>query len=220
MGAEKPNREGMNITLVGDFNPKIFQPAWFAAQEPPLIPKLEAEAANVEIIHPDVAIFDVDWFRLQVTTDRFHISTTQESRYEFLRDLVLGTFQLLQHTPVSAMGINKDAHWGVESEEVWHEFGNRIAPKDIWNGILEKPGLLSLTIQGVRTDGHKGNVNVTVQPSMQIHPGIYFGVNDHYSVENPEAVLGCTEMMDILRSCFYESIARSDKIIGDLMERK
>ena len=220
MGAEKPNKEGMSIILVGDFNPKIFQPVWFAAQEPPLIPKLEAEAAKVEIIHPDMAIFDVDWFRLQVTRDQFHISTTQESRYEFLRDLVLGTFQLLQHTPVKAMGINKDAHWGVDNEEIWHKFGHRIAPKDIWNGILEKPGLRSITIQGVRTDRHKGNVNVTVQPSMQIHPGIYCGVNDHYSVEDPDTVLGCNEMMDILSACFYDSIDRSNKIVGDLMGSK
>lgn len=220
MGAGKPNIEGMSVVLVGDFNPKIFQPVWFAAQEPPLIPKLEAEAATIEIIHADVAIFNVEWFRLQVTRDRFHISTPQESRYEFLRDLVLGTFQLLQHTPVSAMGINKDAHWRVESEEVWHEFGHRFAPKDIWDGVLEKPGLMSLTVQGVRTDGREGSVNVKVEPSRQIHPGILFNVNDHYSANRPESVLGCNEMMDILRTCFYESVSRSDKIIGDLMERR
>jgi len=75
-------------------------------------------------------------------------------------------------------------------------------------------------MQGVPTDGHKGNINVTVQPSTQIHPGIYCGVNDHYSVVDPDTVLGCNEMMDILRTCFYDSIAISDKIFGGLMERK
>jgi hypothetical protein len=219
MGAGKPNKEGLSIVLLGDFNPKIFQPAWFAAQEPPLIPKLEAEDAKIEIIHPDVVVFEVEWFRLQVTRDRFFISTTQESRYEFLRDLVLGAFQLLQHTPVRAMGINKDVHWGVENEESWHEFGHRVAPKDVWSGILEKPGLLSLTMHGVRTDDHKGYINVKVEPSSQIQPGIYCSVNDHYEVKEPETVMGCNEMIDILRGCFYESIKRSDKIVSDLMRK-
>lgn len=220
MGTGRPNKEGISIVLVGDFNPKIFQPAWFAAQDPPLIPKLEAEEAKVEIIHPDVVIFEVDWFRLQATRDRFLISTAQASRYEFLRDLVVGTFQLLQHTPIRAMGINKDTHWGVGSEDVWHKFGHRIAPKEVWNGVLEKPGLLSLAIRGVRTDDYDGNINVKVEPSRQIHPGIYFNVNDHYSVKEPETVLGCNEMMDILRTCFHQSIKRSDNIARDLVEGK
>ncbi len=220
MGTGTKHSEGISIVLIGDFNPKIFQPAWFAAQEPPLIPKLEAEEATIEIIHPDVVIFQTDWFRLQVVREQFQVSTAQESRYEFLRDLVLGTFQILQHTPVRGMGINKDIHWGVENEAVWHDFGHRITPKDIWKGILEKPGLLSLTMQGVRTDSHNGCVNVKVEPSNQIRPGIYININDHYSVKEPEKVLGCNEIMDILRTCFYDSTKRSDKIVSDLMERK
>jgi hypothetical protein len=220
MGSGRSNLEGISIVLVGDFNPKIFQPVWFAAQEPPLIPKMEAEEAKLEIIHPDVVVFEVDWFQLQVTRDRFHISTVQESRYEFLRDLVLGTFQLLQHTPVRAMGINKDAHRGVQSMEMWHGFGDRIAPKGVWDGIVEKPGLLTITIQGARTDGHQGYVNVKVEPSRQIHPGIYFNINDHYSVKEPEKALGCNEIMDILRTRFQESMNRSDKIVSDITERK
>ena len=220
MGTGTKNSEGISIVLIGDFNPKIFQPAWFAAQEPPLIPKLEAEEAKIEIIHSDVATFEVDWFRLQVLRNRFQISSYQESRYEFLRDLVLGTFQILQHTPVREIGINREVHSGVENEKVWHEFGHRIAPKDVWNGILEKPGLLSLTMVGVRTDGHNGDINVIVQPSTTIRPGIYFNVNDHYSVKEPEKVVGCNEIMDILSAYFYDSIKRSDIIVNHLMETK
>lgn len=205
---------------MGDLNPKIFQPAWFAAQDPPLVPKREAEAANIEIIHQDVVIFNLEWFRLEVTRDRFHISTTQESRYEFLRDIVLGTFQLLLHTPVRAMGINKDIHYSVENERVWHEFGDRVAPKGLWLGVLEKPGLTSLAIRGVRTDGYEGSINVKVEPSRKVHPGIYFNINDHYSVKDPKTLSGCSEMMDILSKRFHDSIKRSAGIAQELMEKQ
>jgi hypothetical protein len=40
-----PEIQGMSIVLVGGFNPKIFHPAWFAAQK--LIREKEAEEANI-----------------------------------------------------------------------------------------------------------------------------------------------------------------------------
>ena len=61
--------EGVSIVLLGDFNPKIFQPAWFAAQE--LIRKEEAESAEIEVIHPEVVVFSLDWLRIQVTRNRW-----------------------------------------------------------------------------------------------------------------------------------------------------
>ena len=44
-----------SIVLIGNFNPKIFQPAWFGSEG--LIQKKEAEQSTIEIIHPDVVIF-------------------------------------------------------------------------------------------------------------------------------------------------------------------
>jgi hypothetical protein len=94
--------EGVSIVLLGSFNPQIFQPAWFAAEE--LLRKEEAEAAEVAIIHRDIVSFSTSWMQLQVQLDRFMVSTADSAFYEPLRDLVLGTFQLLRHTPVQKMG--------------------------------------------------------------------------------------------------------------------
>ncbi len=84
MGSQQPEIQGSSIVLLGDLNPKIFQPAWFAAEK--LIRKPEAEAAEIEIIHPEVVIFNLEWLRLEVTRERFSASTTQEPYYEFIRD--------------------------------------------------------------------------------------------------------------------------------------
>ena len=88
--ATKPEFSGLNIVLLGDFNPKIFQPAWFAAEG--LLQKKETDRAKIEVFHHEISIFELDWLRLQVTRERFAVETTQEPYYEPLRDLVLGTF--------------------------------------------------------------------------------------------------------------------------------
>ena len=45
----KPELYRISIVLLGNFNPKIFQSAWFASQN--LIRKIEANEAKIEIIH-------------------------------------------------------------------------------------------------------------------------------------------------------------------------
>ena len=67
---KKPEIEGMSIVFRGDFNPKIFQPAWFAAQG--LIRNEEADEAKIEIIHPTIVVFSLDWLRIQIEPNRFY----------------------------------------------------------------------------------------------------------------------------------------------------
>ena len=55
MNPPKPEIEGVGIVLVGSFNPRIFQPAWFATEN--LIREEEEQAAKIELIHRQVAIF-------------------------------------------------------------------------------------------------------------------------------------------------------------------
>lgn len=212
----RPEIQGLSIVLLGDFNPKIFQPAWFAAQG--LIGPQESEEAqaSVEIIHPDVAIFRLDWLTLQVTRERFLAATAQEAYAEAVRDLVLGTFTLLRHTPAGVMGINREMHFRMRSETEWHAFGDRLAPKAPWNDVLKKPGMRRLDMEGVRPDDLPGYIRVRVEPSAKIRPGVYFHVNDHYTVADPTTVVGCDQMIDILGVRWDESVVRSRTIIDAL----
>ena len=68
-----PEIRRIDVVLLGDFNPKIFSPFWFASEG--LLGRKEAETAVPEIIHSDVSIFKSDWFRLQVNRNRFSIVT-------------------------------------------------------------------------------------------------------------------------------------------------
>jgi len=206
---EKPEIQGMSIVLLGDFNPKIFQPAWFAAEN--LIRSSEAEAVNIEIINPEIAIFNLDWLQVQITRDRCAISTAQEPYYEIVRDLCLGTFKLLKHTPIRVMGINWRAHFRMRSIEDWHNLGHKLAPKDLWNTILKEPGMQSLKIQGTREDGYKGHLRITTEPSVKVSPGVYIQVNDHYQADDP--IIGSDKIINILEASYNQSKRKADEII-------
>lgn len=206
--------QGMSIVLLGDFNPKIFQPAWFAHEN--LIRAPEAEAADIKIINPEIVIFELEWLSVQITRDRCIFGTTQEAYYEIVRDLCLGTFKLLRHTPIQKMGINRDYDFRMNSLEEWHAFGHKVAPKEIWNSILKKSGLISLTIEGIREDGLKGYIRVKVEPSKRVHPGIYIQVNDHY--ETDESSIGCERMISVLESAWIISNDKSELIISNILK--
>jgi len=203
--------QGVNIVLRGNFNPAIFHPSWFAAQE--LIGQLEADEASIELVHPEAAIFKADWFQIQVVRNRFQEGTVQEPYYEPLRDLVVGTFSLLIHTPIRAMGINHDFHIRLESEKSWNEVGHRLAPKEDWEDLLEDPGMLSLTMKGKRTDDFDGHLQVRVEPSTRLTYGVFIEVNDHYQLVEPSAPpAGANEISGILTEKWSESMERSLRI--------
>lgn len=211
--------QGHSIILLGNFNPIIFQPAWFSAKE--LLAQAEAEAAKVEIIHPDAAIFSLEWMRLEVTRERLMVETTQESYYEVIRDLILGMFSLLSHTPLKKMGINTNMHFLIENEEQWHNIGHRLAPKDLWKDILQSPGMGSLTmIESTRRDGLKGSISVKIEPSVKVLPwGVFINVNDHIEAKDADAIIGSDEIMNILRSSWKDCHERAKNIIYTLLER-
>ncbi len=200
----------MSLVLRGLFNPAIYQPSWLASQN--LLPMKEVEATQIEIIHPKVAAFSTDWLGVRIIDNRFQVLTEQASEFERLRDLVSGIFQILAHTPISALGVNQSFHFRLPSKETWHKVGHRLAPKEEWNKILSNPGMRSLTIEEARQDGRKGYLRVQVQPSSRITFGVFVDINDHYQLEEGEPKPGTDEVLAILAKDYNNSIKRGVSI--------
>lgn len=209
--------EGHSIVFLGSFNPQIFQPSWFGNEG--LIRKEEAESAKIEVVHREIVSFSTESFRLEVLPERILFSTSQPQFYDPLRDLALGTFRILRHTPVEKMGINRDLHFRMESEEAWHSIGDRLAPKEPWVDLLQEPGLKGLSIQGTRTGKYKGAIVVRVEPSGRIKPGVFITINDHYDLD-PESGHGADKMLEALDESWKGSLERSLKIAEGIVERK
>ena len=218
MSLPKISIEGVSIVLVGSFNPAIFQPAWFAAQG--LISEVEADSAKIDVVNPELTVFSLDWLNVQVITERFMASTSQSPSKEILRDFVIGTFAILEHTPIRLLGLNMDRHFSMESEEAWHEIGKRLAPPGPWEEGLENPGMLSLTMMSPRTDDMEGAIRAKVEPSTKVQYGVFLNVNDHFKLSEPDKPTStATTSVTIIRDRWEDFLKRSDEIASSILGR-
>jgi hypothetical protein len=191
--------EAATIVLLGSFNPRIFQPFWFAAQD--LIRSDEAEKADIKLIHSDIAMFSIGWAQLQVSSDRFAISTIKD--HILIRDLVVGTFRVLEHTPVRALGMNRELHYALASQAQWHSLGDQLAPKEIWRQVLTpnyRPGMKALVIEGQRPGSSAVTFNVKVEPSRQVQNGVYFQTNEHHQASQVDSSEELSKLVDVLET--------------------
>jgi hypothetical protein len=195
MAERIPEISEASLVLVGSFNASIFQPEWFARQG--LLSQSEVDTAKITIVHPEICQFETETLTIQVTKERFIASSKQDASPAPLRDLVLGTFFILEHTPITAMGINRLMHFRMESDEKWHQLGDKLAPKEGWKDVLEgRPGMRSLLITAERLQPVKSTVNAKVEPSTRIHPGAYFEINEHFPGAEVDSA---KSLLDVLR---------------------
>ena len=208
----------LDIVLLGDFNPKIFSPAWFSNID--LIGEKESEEANVELIHQDVSIFSLDWCRFQVTRDRFSIFTEQEAYFTKLIDLVIQTFTYLSHTPIVALGANWGGHYKADSEEEWHRFGHFLAPQIPWLNIFENPAVFKIEIMEKHPEIYSsfGKKQVRVEPSGQVNHGVFINLNDHYELEPDAKRVGCSEMISLFENNREKSSQKYTNLVQTLFD--
>jgi hypothetical protein len=175
--------EGFSIVALGAFNPSIFQPLWFSAHN--LIRQEEANAAKIEIIHRNATIFSTEWLSLQVTEGNFTALTQDPTKSLPLRDLVIGTFKLLEHTSLTAFGFNGFGQFSAPSEDRWHAFEHYFAPSEPWGPILKVPGLTSLVMEGTR-EGSPDKIQVRIESSVKVPLGVFITINQHHDLPTKE----------------------------------
>lgn len=181
-----------SVVAVGDFNPAIFSPDWLEGNK--LIGKSDADTVRESksmISSHQVTSFETKWFALQVLENRFSL-TSKDALSPALKDLAVGIFQLVPHTPVTAVGLNFLAHFKLTSEEEYHQVGDVLAPKEIWKTLYpdEIAGLAGLTIRiqrGVRGEPMKtkDEKQISVQSSNKFKFGVFLAYNDHHDVSAP-----------------------------------
>ncbi|MHB8391134.1 MAG: hypothetical protein ACYDBH_16385 [Acidobacteriaceae bacterium] len=179
------------IIAVGRFNPAIFSPDWLEANS--LIGRSDADSVRDNnqgslIVSHQVTSFETKWFSLQVLANQFSL-TSKDALSPAFRDLAVSIFQLLPHTPVTAVGLNFMGHFKLASDEEYHNVGDALAPKGIWNTLFpnEIAGLTTLSIgiePGVRGEPLKtrDNKRISIQPSALIKSGVYIAYNSHHDV--------------------------------------
>jgi len=187
-----------SIVLTGTFNPPIFQPEWFARQN--LLPLEEVEKAEIKVISPQVSEFQTERFIIQATTGRFAALSKPDANPAPLRDLVAGTFFVLEHTPLQALGLNRDMHFAMPSEAAWNLVGDTLVPKEIWSRVLKgRIGMRTLWVQAEIPDfgdeKQGSRLMVRVEPSGKVKFGVYFQTNEHYQSPKTDPTSNLTEII-------------------------
>lgn len=227
----QPELIDVAVVLVGNLNPRIFTPDWFARNG--ILTAREADTAEIDVVHAQITSFSMDWLTVRVEQERFQARTTV-APFVRICDLVVRTFgEFLSHTPLTKLGINMQVHFDVGSFDVRDRIGNSLAPKKPWgdwapllsSGEAEKHGgMISLTMQQKSVDDRvSGYIQARVEPSARIGQGlsgIYMHVNDHYEVDKPDDVAGSQEIVAILENRFEPSLERSEWIIDQIMALK
>jgi len=204
---------GINIQIVGRWNPALFVPRWFA--DVGLLPKEEVDEAKLSIVHEEIAQFDVGWLALRVTRDRFVGSTSQIGHAEALRDLVVGTLELLTHTPTRVVGVNHDFLFSFKDRESFDAFGWVLVSPAPWPQ-LERPGMAALQVQGMRTDKREGYVRVMLDPLLDGTNRVAVGVNDHYAIADQDSSRSTAEIAGILSTRWFDSAREAEEIVATM----
>ena len=219
MDRVKSEKQLCSVVLKGDFNPKIFQPAWFAMNN--LIRPSEVDDpkdTKIRIIHPSVADFGLAWCNVLVTRDTFSVMSIQEIAFEPIRDLVIGTFQVLHHTPITKVGINHDRHYKFKAGNSADKFFSKNIDINLWKKLLPAPKVNALIIKYDRQDNYKGAINIKIEPSDKIKDGIFIAINDHFEITSDENKIGCKEVVSLLKNVWSVSDTRAGDIMKKLLE--
>ena len=216
MNVPDPVLDGVGITLVGSFNPKILQPMWFQAEG--LVTKTDAENAEIEVIHPAIAAISIGPFRLRAVDEKFTAATDDAAAFPPLRDLVVGIFQLLRHTPARALGINRQMHFRATEDLSWDHVARTLEHAVPWSRALPGAEPFSMTLHGKRDSSIEGRLAVRFERSNRQENGIYVGTNDHYDVTPVNSAEGLEKIVELVRSDFLTSIDRSLDTAKNLVE--
>lgn len=180
-----------SIVVLGNFNPAIFSPDWLARNnligEGDATVAREGRTGKQPLISHQVTNIDTEWFTLQVLDSKFSL-TSKGVLNPALKDLAIGIFQLVPHTPVIAIGLNFIGQFKLNTVEEQHKIGDVFAPKDVWNTLYPDDfyaGLENLTIRiqhGSREEGApdtNDEKRILLHRSSNFKSGIALSLNDH-----------------------------------------
>lgn len=190
-------RKRISIVLIGDFNPAMFQPEWFARND--IISVEEASIAKDSdgaplVVTPQITMFKTSMFEVRIEQKRFSVSCLKEP-WDLVKDFVGKTFEKLSGMSINAYGYNYDAHYYIGGAETLNSIGNYLAPKQYWGALFEDDinclesgnGLSSMKMLKTKADG-KGRVTVMVEPSVHEKGGLFMACNDHNDVSLDESL--------------------------------
>lgn len=211
--------ESTSIVLVGQFNPIIFHPEWCAGHD--VISRSEAEETTIEFAQSQLMRYSLSWGAVEVSQQRFMVKTNTPTFTEMLSDFVIKIFELLSHTPVSQLGINRERIIKFPNVKSFENFSVSAIPRDRWD-FMKKPGLRDVIMQDEeRPDDYDGYIQARVQSLKDTDNKnlVKISINDHYQISNYSPSMGCEAIINIINENWSTSLNRSNTYIDLIIKR-
>ncbi|MEZ5039530.1 MAG: hypothetical protein R2828_06550 [Saprospiraceae bacterium] len=217
MARFNPDEKHLNVVLIGNFNPRIFHPQWFANHN--IISEADfnyiVEGSDV-LIHKQVAQFKSSWFHLEVTETRLQIICTQEAYFEMILDFLASTFSVLHHTPIQQMGINLTVRQRLDRSEDVERFDTKFFTakgyKDI--DVEAQPFTMKLRFNSQENRvGTQCNFEITKTSK----DAYFMNINQHFEIGKD------TNGKDLVRTIGQygrESLNTNDQILEKIIKSK
>jgi len=206
--------KSLTLVAIGEFNPVMYQPYWLALKK--FIRDTDAADAKIQVIHNEVVKYALEIGEIEITKNRFSLTTSNISHFEPLRDLLISIFTAIE-APVTALGINHIFHCAIEDKDLYYKFGDTLSPLNNWKTKLTDPRLLQLEIlENTRNDKYSGLYRIKIQPSQSIPTsqyGVSIDINDHYNLKKDDSIC------DFLWKNWGNSLKLAEDITESLFEK-
>lgn len=208
--------ETRGLVFLGDFNPAIFQPFWFASKG--LLGEDEAENAQVEVVFNELSRFQVGgWLMVEVTRSRCEFKTMKRPYFLPMKDLVVNVFQILSETPIKAVGINNVYDLSLKNEDDYFHFGDALAPLSNWSGILHSPRLFHLEIIENQENDLLRRVNIMpTDPNLKVNFGVNISINHHFTLPDKSTGSMIADLVEDKSEC---CATNSKKLVSDILAK-
>lgn len=216
-----------SIVLVGEFDPLVMTPHWFAKQG--MIPQEDIdENLAIELVYKDLTKFSLANIQVEIQCTTLILRSDHPSFDYRIHDLALSILSALKDNKVRAVGLNQYADVHFDSLDSWHSVGNLITPKDVWFSAMpdsERIGMANVQMQIMKPKGEQGLYNVTVG-WLETPKAIRFSINNHYdskqsysSVKQKAGRSGAFDPIAIITACWQQTLDFHEHLILSLLSQ-
>lgn len=215
-----------SIVLVGEFDPLVLTPHWFAKQG--MIPQEDIdENLAIELVYKDLTKFSLANIYVEIQPSTLILRSDHPSFDYRIHDLALSILSALKDCKVRALGLNLYTDVYFDSLDYWHSVGDLITPKDIWYKAIpesEKIGMANVQMQIKKPEGEQGLYNFTVG-WLETPKAIRFSINNHYDDKQPAASKqknlrsGSFDPIAIVTACWQQTLDFHEHLIHSLLSQ-
>jgi hypothetical protein len=212
MAIDSRDVDQFSIVLIGHFQVPRFHPHESAVMD--ALTDSDIEQLHVTMLLPnDVVAFETQFLSVVVEQGKISVSSKlsapiPEKARDFIAALIAGL-----DMPTTALGINRDFHFPIESADKFRNLRDEFIQKDRFHSIMKNPLVRALVMQSDRYDTRAGRIVTRIEPSLIITQGLFIQVNDHFDLPSGTTAM---EVADNLAGMCNSASENANSIISHI----